>query len=66
MPADLDLIDASEAADMLGVSLATLHRIAASGDLPTAYKADGIRGVRLFHRADAVRLAAERTPQDAA
>lgn len=47
-----DLIPATEAADMLGISIATLHRRAACGEIPEVAKLPGIRGARLFRRAD--------------
>lgn len=52
MPNPDDLISASEAADLLGISLPTLHRLARDEQLPVALKGDGIRGPRWFLRSD--------------
>jgi len=51
-----DLIPATEAADILGCSIATLHRKASAGEIPTAAKLPGIRGARLFLRSDVLAL----------
>lgn len=59
MPNPDDLIDAAQAADLLGISLVTLHRRARDGRLPTALKGDGIRGARWFLRSDVEALADE-------
>lgn len=55
--ADTDLISAQEAARIVGCSLATLHRRADAGKIPTAYKGEGLRGARLFERAEVERYA---------
>lgn len=66
MPNPDDLIDAATAADLLGISVPTLHRYArrSSNRLPTALKSDGIRGPRWFRRSDVIafrdQLAGER------
>lgn len=54
------LISASEAADLLGLSVATVHRWAEVGKLAVAYKGNGRRGARLFARSEVERLATER------
>ena len=59
MPNPDDLIDAAQAADLLGISLVTLHRRARKGRIPTALKGDGIRGPRWFRLSDVVALADE-------
>jgi DNA-binding transcriptional MerR regulator len=51
MPSD-DLVTAAEAAEILGVHVATLHRLTRSGALSTAMKAPGLRGARFFLRSD--------------
>lgn len=52
-----DLIGALEAAEILHVDRATVTRWVHQGVLPTAVKAPGIRGARLFHREHIVALA---------
>lgn len=47
-----DLVSTSEAKDIIGCSIATVNRHAAAGRLPIAKQIDGIRGARLYHRAD--------------
>ncbi len=51
---------AGEAAEVLGVTVQTVHRFATSGVLPTAMKLPGLRGARMFLRDDVERLAEER------
>ena len=65
-PVTNDLISANEAADVLGASIATVTRLAKDGTLPTAVKAPGIRGARLFKRRDVERLAEKRAKASAA
>lgn len=55
-----DLIGALEAAEILHVDRATVTRWVHQGKLPTAAKAPGIRGGRLFHRADIQAFAKKR------
>ena len=56
-----DLIPATEAARILGVSIATLHRKAAAGEVPEVAKLPGLRGARLFRRSDVEALLAPTT-----
>lgn len=53
-----DLIPTAEAAVLLGVSVWTLHRWVEAGRLSEAAKLPGIRGARLFNRADVEALCA--------
>jgi predicted site-specific integrase-resolvase len=55
-----DLISAREAAIILSINRATVHRWIEQGLVPVAVKAPGIRGARMFHRADIEALAAKR------
>lgn len=60
-----DLVSTAEAADILGVSIASVTRLAAPTDgskpkLPTYYKAPGVRGARTFRRSDVLKLVGER------
>ena len=48
---ETDLIGAAEAAEILGVSVATINRMAANGTLPTAAKLHGRTGAHIFNRA---------------
>jgi len=52
MPPTTDLLSTAEVADLLGASVATVNRWAASGKLPVAHALPGIRGARLFARSD--------------
>lgn len=61
-----ELLTAREVAEVLGESVSTITRLAQTGDLKTAAKAPGLRGARLFRRADVERLAAKRQKADAA
>ncbi len=54
---DDDLVTATDAAEMLGVSKPTLNRMALEGALPAAHKLPGLRGARLFRRSDVEALA---------
>jgi len=54
-----DLIGSAEAALILRVDRATLNRWAVKGSIPTALKAPGYTGPRLFDRAEIERLAKE-------
>lgn len=49
----------AEAASFLGVSIATVTRLARSGDLE-CFKVPGLRGPRVFHVDELSRVAAER------
>lgn len=51
---------AAEVAERLNVAVATVARWANSGALPTAVKAPGLRGARLFHPDDVEALAQQR------
>jgi excisionase family DNA binding protein len=53
-----ELLNASEAAKILGCSRRTLSRKAASGEIRSAQKLPGLRGDYLFARAYIERLAA--------
>lgn len=46
-----DLVGTVEAAEILGVSLATIKRLASKGDLPHVVKMRGGTGAYLFDRA---------------
>lgn len=59
-----DLIPSVEATELLGVGRSTLTRWVQSGRLTEARKLPGRTGVRLFHRADIERLAAELASPD--
>jgi len=61
-----DLVTAREAADILGVSIPTVTRLATDGTLATTIKAPGLRGARMFRRRDVERLAAKRAKEQAA
>ena len=54
------LLTSAEAASFLGVSIATLHRLARSGDLEEVHKGTGLRGPRVFHVDELSRVATER------
>lgn len=45
-------LTAGEAAERLGVTVATVNRMAAQGKIPTAHKLPGVRGARLFRATD--------------
>lgn len=57
---DINLMTAAEVAERLGVSIKTVARMANAGTLPTAVKAPGLRGARLFDPNDVEAVAAER------
>lgn len=50
-----------EVADLLGVSVPTVHRLVQRGDLTAAAKAPGRRGAFLFDPQEVKRYAAERS-----
>ena len=54
------LLTTAQAADVLGVSVATIHQMHREGRLEVALKVEGLRGPKFFARADVDRLAAER------
>lgn len=54
------LIATAEAAELLGVSVATVNRWAASGALSPAVKTPGPRGANLFHRDEITALRKDR------
>lgn len=53
-------LSASEAADVIGQSKATVKRLAKAGTIPIAFKVGGDRGAYVFHRADVEAYAASR------
>jgi len=55
-----ELLGVREAAQIVGVSVATIKRAAATGNLPPAHKLPGANGAYLFHRSDVEALAQER------
>jgi len=55
-----ELLGVSEAAELVGVSIATIKRAAIAGRLPVARKLPGATGAYLFRRADVEALRAER------
>lgn len=55
-----ELLGVSEAAEIVGVSIATIKRAAVAGALPVALKMPGATGAYLFHRADVEALRMER------
>lgn len=57
------LIDAATTADLLGVSLTTVHRWARDGRLPIAHQGRGTTGARLYDRAEIEALAATAKPK---
>ena len=61
-----DLIPTAEAAEIVGVSVATINRWADKGRLRTAAQAPGHTGARLFAHSDVMRLAKERRQKVAA
>ena len=55
-----DLLNTAEAAELLGISAATLRGWILSGAVPTAYRLPGARGPHLLDRATVERIASER------
>ena len=55
-----DLVTTHEAAEILGVSVFQIARLAQRGDLVPSVQAPGKRGARFFDRAAVQALAAER------
>jgi excisionase family DNA binding protein len=60
-----ELVTTAQAASILGKSVPTIHRLADSGTLPVAHKLDGIRGAKLYRRADVEALLAPETAEAA-
>ena len=56
-----DLIQTTEVASLLDVSVATVNRWAAEGQLKPRHELPGRTGARLFSRRDVERFAAKRT-----
>jgi excisionase family DNA binding protein len=56
---DLDLITAAEAADLLELSIRTVHRMAEDGRLRAATKLPGTKGAWLFERTEVLRQRSE-------
>lgn len=48
MPNSTDLLTTAQAADVLGVSVATVHRMESDGELSVALKVTGLRGPKFF------------------
>jgi len=55
-----ELLTTAQAADVIGVSVATVHRMAETGELPVALKADGLRGPKFYRVEDVLPLAERR------
>jgi len=55
----MDLITTTEAAERLGISVATLNRWAASGRIPVAVQAPGRTGTRMYDPAAIAALVPE-------
>lgn len=55
---NIELLTSAEVAQRLGVDVRTVARWANSGRLPTAIKAPGLRGVRMFRPEDVEALEA--------
>lgn len=61
MPPELDLLSSPQAADLLGVSPRTIHRLVADGQLtPAVIATGGQHGGFKFHRVDVQRIAQQR------
>lgn len=56
-PHEPPLISSADAADILGVSVRTVHRLVARRELTPAHKLNGPTGNYLFHRVDVSTLA---------
>jgi excisionase family DNA binding protein len=56
-----DLISTTEVAEILGVSVATVNRWAAEGQLKPRHEMPGRTGARLFSRRDVARFEAKRS-----
>jgi DNA-binding transcriptional MerR regulator len=54
------IVGTAEAADLIGVSVRTIHRCVAKGNLHPITKLGGLRGAYLFHAADVLALRTER------
>lgn len=55
-----DILKSREAADILGVSIATFNRLVTRGDIPVEYQFPGYKGPRLFRRLDVERAAQDK------
>ncbi len=60
---DVNLVTSADVAALLGVSVRTVSRMVARGDLVPVVKAPGLRGALLFDPAHVARLARERVPR---
>lgn len=60
-----DLVTTAEAAAILGCSVATVNRWAAEGRLTAAVQFPGVRGARLYVRADVEAEAADESEASA-
>jgi excisionase family DNA binding protein len=54
------LMTTAEAAEFLGLSVPSVHRLASAGEIATYFQHPGPRGARIFHRDELARVAAER------
>lgn len=62
-----DLLNSTEAADLLSIDRSTLNRWVARGDIPVEVQFPGYKGPRLFRRIDVERVAKDRaTTKDVA
>jgi len=57
-----DILKSREAADLLGVSIATFNRMVTRGEIPVEYQFPGYKGPRLFRRLDVERAVQDRQP----
>lgn len=64
--ASTDLLTTAQAADVLEVSVATVHRMEADGELPVALKVTGLRGPKFFRAEDVHALAERRAAEQTA
>ncbi|KAA1380510.1 helix-turn-helix domain-containing protein [Aeromicrobium fastidiosum] len=55
-----ELLTTAEAAEFLGLSVPSVHRLAVAGVIKTHFQHPGPRGPRVFHRDELSRVAAER------
>lgn len=56
---DGDMLTTRQTAELLGRTVSSVHRYTVEGRLAPAMKIDGLRGPKLFARADVEALAAE-------
>lgn len=52
----LELLSTQEAAELTGLSVATINRWTASGKLTPVHKGKGIRGTNVFNKADLIQI----------